>query len=119
MMRTCKFCRVAEGVTDVRGVAAHINRDGLCNTCYKLIRAVRNKPESVSYEWMAWYDSMCVVNMSQGYFVPTEARKRLGYEKPWRCKRCGTSRHFLADDHYKNYCLNCAKEIRRGRVFKK
>lgn len=109
-MAACKFCGVAEGALDRRGAATHINRDGLCTYCYRLLPAVRKDPSSVEPSELAWYRSTCKHNIVNGLFVPAvERRKAAG----WMCKKCGAARN--RDDNYTNYCIGCADTIRRSR----
>lgn len=114
-MGICKFCGVEEDALDRRGASAHINRDGLCNACYQLLRAVRERPADVHLDDMQWFDSTCRSNMMNGRFVPVAQRRVLRETTPWRCKACGTQRVALRDSTYKNYCIDCATKIRRSR----
>ena len=113
-MCRCKFCGVAEGGLDRRGAAAHINRDNLCNACYQLLRAVREH-KAISPEDTTWFNKMCELNLSIGRFVPVAQRRQLRASKPWQCHRCGSFKEFMADEHYKNYCMACADTIRHER----
>lgn len=103
--RPCKFCGVTEDT-------AHINRDNLCARCYRVLEKVRRGVASA--EEQAWHDDMCRFNMQHGMFVPVARRRELADLKPpnWHCRRCGTNRITDQDFAYKNYCVQCAEEMR-------
>lgn len=109
-MGQCKFCGVLEGEQDRRGAATHINRDGLCTYCYKLLADMRKDPEKVRVEDRAWYMKTCKENVAHGRFVPVALRKTL---KKWACKKCGATRG--QDEYYKCYCSACADVVRHDR----
>ena len=110
----CKFCGVAEGAQDRRGAVAHINRDGLCNSCYQLLRVIK-EGRPCSLDDRMWFEKMCELNMSLGRFVPAAQRRQLKAKRPWQCRHCGSFKEFMKDEHYKNYCMPCAAAIRRER----
>ena len=114
MTNTCKFCGVAEGALDRRGAAAHINRDGLCNSCHQLMRVIK-EGRPCSLDDRVWFGKTCRLNMSLGRFVPAAQRRRLKAARPWQCKRCGSFRETFRDENYRNYCITCAANIRRER----
>lgn len=122
-MSSCKFCGIAEGVPDRRGNRAHINRDGLCAPCYYVLERIKRQPDTLSDEQRAWFDEMCRFNMTHDMFVPVAQRRQLKHLKPWRCKRCGEESPmplacFVTDEHYVNYCRDCATAIRKSRAKK-
>lgn len=118
MMRSCKFCGIAEGGLDRRGKPAHINRDNLCAPCYYVLEHVKYQPEKLDAGTMDWFVAMCEFNMKHGMFVPIKQRKELAHLKPvsWACRRCGTNRITNQDFAYKNYCVVCAEEMRAERM---
>lgn len=130
-MKTCKFCGVMEGLPDRRGKPAHINRDGLCASCYYVLERARVRPESLSVADMRWFEEMCEENRQQRRRVDKAMRdaKAVGmtYTGPskrfipaaqrrvWHCAQCDISDERKRDDAYSRYCTACADYIRRNR----
>ena len=113
--KRCKFCGVPEGAMCRSGAAAHINRDGLCNSCYQLLRAIKEgRPCSLSDK--LWFNHMCELNITIGRFVPVTQRRQLRAKRAWQCHRCGSFKEFDKDEHYKNYGSACATAIRHNRL---
>lgn len=108
--RSCKFCGVTEDTK-------HINRDNLCARCYRILEKVRSGVASA--EEVQWHDDMCRFNIQHGMFVPIRQRRELAHLKPapqWHCRRCGTATITNQDFGYKNYCVECADEMRSQRM---
>ena len=98
---------------------ARINRDNLCAPCYRVLDKIKYQPDAVSKSTMDWFVDMCKFNIQHGMFVPIRQRRELAHLKPvaaWSCKRCGTVRLADQDFGYKNYCVECADELRAQRM---
>lgn len=115
-MSSCKFCGISDGLPDWRGDAAHINRDKLCAACNYVIQRVKYQPDRLSHDDKLWFDAMCELNFKRGMFVPTAQRRILKSQQTWACKRCGIKDMRKQDEHYINYCMSCAYELRSSRT---
>lgn len=113
-MKSCKFCTMS---------LVHINRDGLCAKCATLINKVKYTPDKVLPEERHWFDEQCKYNYKLGRFVPTPQRRVLKYgfdpvQDGWHCRCCGRPKSETVQpaNGWKNYCMQCAEDIRKGRV---
>jgi hypothetical protein len=80
---------------------------------------IKYRPEAVSKSTMDWFVDMCKFNIQHGMFVPIKQRRELADlkpAKPWSCRRCGTATVTNQDFGYKNYCVECAYEMRAQRM---